>query len=382
MNILQVIPYFTPKRGGDVNVVYNLSKQLAERGHEVTIFTTDFEFDAEYAESLEGVRIVPFHCVANISGMLISPKMKRLLKKEIGQFDVIHLHNFRPYQNIIVHHYARKYDIPYVLQAHGDVPYANQKTILKKIFDRVFGYAILRDASELIALTETELEDYKKMSTNNEKITIIANGIDLSEYDNLPKRGVFRGKYSVGHEEKIILYLGRIHKTKGIDLLVKAFSGISKELNNVRLVICGPDDGYQSALEELIKVLKVSDKVLFTGFVSNDEKKAAFVAANVFVTPTFYGFPVTFLEACACGTPIITTNKGDELTWIHDKVGYVVEYDEDHLRDAIFKILSNEGLRSRFGEEGKKIVRKDFGWNEIAGKIEQLYMNAITSVHK
>ena len=373
MKILQVIPYFTPKRGGDVNVVYNLSKHLAERGHEVTIFTTDFELDKDYIHSLDGVRVVPFHCIANIGMMLISPEMKRHLKKEIKDFDVIHMHNFRSYQNVIAHHYAKKYEIPYVLQAHGSVLPFFQKQRLKKIFDIFWGYKILREASKIIALTKTEAEQYKKMSVDEDKIEIVPNGIDMSEYDILPKRGEFRRKYSIRENEQMILYIGRLHKSKGIDLLVKTFADISKELNNVRLVLVGPDDGYLSALKELIQELKMDDKVVFTGFVSNEEKMAAFVDADVFVTPSFSGFPVTFLEACACGTPIITTNNGDKLDWIHDKVGYIVEYDKEQLRDAIFKVLSDEELRVRFGEEGKRLVREKFGWDWIVRKVEDIY---------
>jgi len=162
---------------------------------------------------------------------------------------------------------------------------------------------------------------------------------------------------------------------------VKAFAETSKEIDNIRLVLVGPDDGYQSALEELIQTLKVDSKVLFTGFVSNEEKMEALVDADVFVTPSFSGFPVTFLEACACGTPIITTSNGDKLDWINDKVGYVVEYDKDQLRDAISKVLSDEGLKRRFGEEGRRLVREEFGWNDIVRKVEGLYKSLMEVRH-
>jgi glycosyltransferase involved in cell wall biosynthesis len=372
MKILQVIPYFTPKRGGNVNVVYNLSNQLVKRGHVVIIITTDVGFDKEYAESLKRVQVIPFKCIANI-GLFISPSMKKWLKKNIRNYDIIHLHSFPLYQNVIVRHYAKKYNIPYVLQAHGSVLPVFQKQRLKKIFNLFFGYRILRDASKVIALTKTEVEQYKKMGVDEDKIEIVPNGIDLSEYNNLPKRGEFRKKYSIKDDEKIILYMGRLHKSKGIDLLVKAFSDVSKELDNVRLVFVGPDDGCRSALESIAQELKVNDKVLFTGFVSNDEKMAAFVDADVFVTPSFTGFPVTFLEACACSTPIITTEKGDILDWIHDRVGYVVEYDKKELRDALFKVLSDEGLRKRFGEEGRRLIGEEFGWEKIVEKVEGIY---------
>ena len=374
MRILQIIHYFSPLHGGgSIDAAYNLSKHLAERGDEVTIFTTDFEFDKEYIQSLDGVRVVLFHCIANIGLMLISPEMKKQLKKEIRDFDVIHMHNFRSYQNIVAHHYAKKYNIPYILQAHGSVLPFFQKQRLKNIFDLFFGYRILRGASKVIALTKTEVEQYKKMGVDKNKIEIVPNGIDLSGYDNLPEKGEFRRRYSFKDGEKMILYVGRLHKSKGINLLVKAFADLSKKSDSTKLVFVGPDDGYQSTLERIIRDLKIDTKVVFTGFVTNEEKMAAFLDADVFVTPSFSGFPVTFLEACACGTPVITTNTGDKLDWIHDKVGYVVEYDKGKLRDAISKVLSDERLRRRFGEEGRKLVREEFGWGEVVKKVEAVY---------
>lgn len=378
MRILQVIPYFSPLHGGgSINVAYNLSKHLAKRGHEVAIFTTDFEHDNEYIHSLDGVRVVPFHCIANIGMMLISPEMKGQLRKEIMNFDVIHMHNFRSYQNNVVYHYAKKYGIPYILQAHGSVLPFFQKQRLKKIFDLIFGYRILRDASKVIAITKTEVEQYKKMGVDGDKIGIVPNGIDLSQYENLPKRGKFRRKYSIRDAEKIILYLGRIHKIKGIDLLVNAYADLINELDDVKLVIVGPDDGFLPTLKKQIDDLKIGDKILFTGPLYEQEKLRAYVDVDVYVLPSVYEtFPVTVLEACACGTPVIVTDRCGIADIVDDVVGCVAEYDKDQLRSAIIKILSDEELRKRFGKAGRDMVIREFGWDKIAMKVEKVYKRA------
>ena len=384
MRILLVISSFPPAYayGGPAKVAYEISKELVKKGHEVTVYATDV-YDARsrlrYDDNpiwVDGIEVYHFKNVSNElahRNLATAPMMALALNRNIKDFDIVHLHEYLSFQAMLVHRYAKKHGVPYVLQAHGSLPRIIEKQRLKKLYDWVWGDDMVKDASKAIALTKTEAEQYKKMDVDEDKIEIVPNGIDLSKYDNLPKRGEFRGKYSIGDDEKIILYLGRIHKTKGIDLLVKAFADISKELNNVRLVLVGPDDGYRQSLEEHTQELKIGNKVLFTGFIANEEKMAAFVDADVFVTPSFLGFPVTFLEACACGTPIITTNKGDKLDWIHDKVGYVVEYDKDPLRDAIIKILSDEELRVRFGEEGKKLVREKLNWSGIVKKLENVY---------
>ena len=377
MKILQVAQFFSPVHGGSAEVPYRLSKELAKREHEVTIYASDYKSSQEYINCIPEVKVCLFRSWLNYAKFHVTPGIIKRVKKEIKHFDIIHMHNYRTFQNIVVYHYARKYNIPYVLQAHGSVLPFFQKQRLKKIFDILFGYKILRDASKVIALTKTEAEQYKKMGVNGNKIEIVPNGVDLSEYENLPERGEFRRKYLIREDEKMILYIGRLHKSKGIELLVKTFADLPKELDNVRLVFVGPDDGYRSALEGLIQELKMDNKVIFTGFVANDEKKTAFFDADVFVTPSFTGFPVTFLEACACGTPIITTNNGDELDWIDEKVGYVVEYDKDPLRDAMIKVLSDEKIRERFGEEGRRLAKEEFGWDKIVKEVEGIYETVI-----
>ena len=378
MRILQVIPYFTPKRGGDVNVCYNLSKQLVNRGHEVTIIATDFEFDEGYAKSLVNVRIIPFKVTVRIGLFLISLSMKKWLKKEIKNYNVIHLHNLQSYQNNVAYHYARKYGIPYVLQAHGLAPRIMKRSMLKKLYNWVWGYSILKTASKAFALTKMELDEHKEMGVGEDKIEIVPNGIDLSEYEAPPRRGEFRKKYGIKDDEKIVLYLGRIHEIKGIDLLVNAFAEIVEELDNVKLIIVGPDDGFLSILKRQIEGVKIGNKILFTGPIYGRDKLEAYVDADVYVLPSVYEtFPTTVLEAWACGTPVIITDRCGIADIVDGRAGCVVEYDKDQMRNAIIKILSDEELRRGFREEGRKLVKNEFGWEGVVLDIEKIYLSLI-----
>lgn len=376
MNILHVIPYLNPKRGGDVNVCSMVAKELSRRDNKVTIITTDYEFDEEYARSLENVIINPFHCVIDISLFLFSPSMIKWIKKNIKEFDIVHLHDFRTFQNILICHYAKKYRVPYIIQAHGDLPYADIKNMRKRIFDELFGYSILSNASGLIALTTTEVEDYINMGAKKENIIIIPNGIDLSDFRNLPQKGGFRKKIGVNQDYKIILYIGRIHKTKGLDMLFYAFRYLldSQETSNqIILLVIGPDYGELSSLKKLAKDLNISNNVIFTGFVNQGEKMEALVDADIFVTPTYLGFPVSFIEACICGKPIVTTTNGDTLEWLNNFVGYVVDFDSHRLATAMFNILNNRSIVEQFGAEGKRLVREKFNWTNIVNNIECFY---------
>lgn len=380
MKILQVLSFFSPVHGGSAEAPYHLSKELAKRGHEVTIYTSDYKISQEYINSVTetGVKVCSFKTWLGRFNPRVTPGIIKSAKEQVKYFDIVHMHNYRTFQNIAVHHYAKKYNVPYVLQARGDVPYANIKIRMKKIFDILFGYAILKDASKLIALTEREVEDYKKVGVDDKKIEIVPNGIDLSGYDNLPKRGEFRLKYGIRDDEKIILYLGRIHKIKGINLLVNAFADLIKELEDVKLVIAGPDDGFLSTLKRQIGDLNVGDKILLTGPLYERDKLKAYVDADVYVLPSVYEtFPNTVLEAWACGTPVVVTDRCG-IADIVSKVGYVVEYDKDQLREAIFKVLSDEELSRRFGEKGKKLVHELFNLSKVVEQIEEVYQKCIS----
>ncbi|KKG07955.1 glycosyltransferase [Methanosarcina mazei] len=387
MRILQATNFFKPsfEAGGVARVAYDLSKSLVKNNHEITVFTTNrskknINVKANRPLNIEGIKVYYFDNLRKYFPVKIVPipyYLPIVARKEIQNFDIIHIHEHRSLMAIIVYYYAKKYNIPYVLQAHGSVLPFLQKQNLKKIFDIFFGYNILKDASKVIALNETEASQYQKMGVNPYKIEVIPNGIDLSDYNNVPKKGTFRAKNSISINDKIILYVGRLHRNKGIDLLVNSYSILIKNIPDSKLVFMGPDDGFRIELELLCENLGVRENVLFTGFVDFDTKVAALIDSDIFVTPTFSGFPVSFLEACVFGLPIITTTKGDNLDWIDNKVGYVVPYNDEELSDAMFNILSDETLRKKYSDEANKLIETIFSMDVFINNVYAVYQKCV-----
>ena len=156
MKILHICPFFSPKFGGSVAVSYQLSKELAKKGHAVTIITSDFNFDKDFAKDVEdyGVEIIPFRTVKNFGLFIYTPSIKKWLRNNAKTFDVFHMHEYRSYQNSIACHYAIKNRIPYIIQPHGSVLPFFEKRMLKKIYDIYWGKQILENASKHIASTK------------------------------------------------------------------------------------------------------------------------------------------------------------------------------------------------------------------------------------
>ena len=384
MKILHVFDFFSPHGGGTVDVVYKLSRALAKRRHEVTIYTSDFKLDREYINSLPEVNVRPFHCISSLAGFYLIPGMVMETKRHLKDFDVIHLHSARSFQNIVIHRYAKKYGIPYVLDTHGSLPRTvtgggEFKPMLKRQFDIAFGNRILRDASRLIAETEVGVKEYIQFGASKNKIALIPPPFDTEWFSKLPPPGLFRKKYGLP-DKKMVMFLGRIHLIKGLSFLVESFNELSESRDDVILVIAGNDDGYQSTLENEIAELNSSDKVLFTGFLGGHDKLSALVDADVVVQTSVYeyGTGVPY-EAVLCGTPIVVsknTGCGENVEKID--AGYLVKYgDKKELKDVLQRILNNPVEAKRKALRAKEYIKANLSVEKVIEKYENLYTDCV-----
>ena len=127
------------------------------------------------------------------------PGLLGQLKVDKSSIDIVHLHVFRTFQNVIFYKFCKKNNIPFVIDAHGAVPYYSKKNFLKKLFDKIWGRRMLHDADFLIAETEVGVREYLDIdpTLNPDKIIIISPPFDTDEFKNLPQKGDFRSKYRI-----------------------------------------------------------------------------------------------------------------------------------------------------------------------------------------
>jgi len=386
MNILQVVPWFATGKvaSGYVQVVYNISKELVKRGHQVEIYASnalDMKRKIGSKNStiiIDGVKINYFNYVMHYYTFFLTPSMISAVKKRLTDFDVIHIHDVRSFQSMIIFHYARKHNIPYVLQAHGSLPRIGRWRKIKMLLDVLFGYKLLKNASRVIALSEVEADQYKAMGVPEEKIVIIPNGIDLSEYAELPPKGTFKKKFNIPDDKKIILYLGRIHKIKGIDFLVKAYAHLINEMNfkDAVLVIAGPDDGYLSEVKSLVQGLGVSNSVVFTGPLYGKDKISAYVDSEVYVLPSRYEiWGMTVLEAYACSKPVIASKVGGLKDLVNNgETGLLFEPGNvEQLARNILYLLNDNDEAKEMGLKGKEFVKENLTIESVVTKLEKVY---------
>lgn len=389
MKILHVAHFFYPclSAGGVVNASYQIARMQA-RDNSVKVISSDackerlkFE-ESRYDVDIDGIKVDYFKNISNrfkLATMLDTPIGAIFrIKNQIRDFDVVHVHEHRQTLSIIACYFARRYGIPYVVQAHGSVLPFFQKEGLKNIFDKVFGFKILHGASKVFALTEVEKEQYLKMGVEEDRIEIVPLGINIEEYSNLPEEGIFREKFNISKDDKLIIFIGRVHEIKGLDLLIDAFKELADSEDDVKLAIVGPDDGYMDALNLRIAECDLSDKVIVTGPLYKSEKQEALVDCDLFVMPSKYeSFTTSGLEAMACGKPLVLTKNNHIHDWVDGSVGLACDDDKMSLKDAMAEVLFDEELSKKFGMNGRRLIQEKYNWDMINEQILNIYESII-----
>lgn len=388
MKILILSEFFAPAWGfgGPPKVLFDIARELVRRQHSVTVYSTNVLDAQNKVEKpytvLEGVNVYYLKTLSKWLAwnqkIFLPIGLTNLLKENIENFDIIILTPARTIFSFIGYRQATMFNKPYIFLPYGGLPRGKGiKKILKWVIDPLFGYRMLRDASFVFAQTDHEMLESSKYGARDSSIRLVPLNVDLSEFENPPLRGNFRTKLGIKDEEKLILFLGRLHEYKGIDLLLKAFSHLTEANYPFKLVIVGRDDGYLSSMLNSVKKLGLEGKVIFVGPLYGKDRITAYVDADVFVMPSSY-FEETStaaLEACAASTPVIVTRQASIPGLDKHQAGITINYDQKELEDALLKILKNDQLRVKMGENARKLVKEEFSLAAVTDRFEEAFRN-------
>jgi glycosyltransferase involved in cell wall biosynthesis len=267
--------------------------------------------------------------------------------------------------------------IPYVLEPLGMFGPKIRSQQKKRAYGRLVGNALFRGAGALVVSSETERRELLAGGIDEGRIVLRRNGLELSEFENLPEKGAFRVRLGIKENQPVVLFLGRLSFIKGLDLLVEAFAQINSE---ARLVIAGPDDadGCLERLRSMRSEWKIEDRVILPGALYGKEKLEALVDADVFVMPSRYeSFGNAAAEAIACGTPVLLTKECGIAPMIDGGAGIAVPCEVEGLRGGLERMLTAEALLNRL-TEGCTEIAKGLSWEEPVEKMERLYASLIS----
>ena len=363
MHILHLTPYYKPAYayGGVVRAVEGMATSLAARGHEITVLTTDaLDQSARYRgpaeEIVDGVRVLRR---ANVSPMmrgrfnLSTPRsMKKTAEAIMSSIDVVHVHEFRTLENLLVTPVAAALKKPIVLSPHGTISRSTGRGRFKRGWDRLLGSAVAQRIDQVVALAEsekTEVQDLwgqfgrRRIPT---RFTIVPNGIWSEDFTRLPSAGPIRQRFGL-EDAPTVLYLGRLQQRKGVDVLVQAFQ--RADVSHSRLLIVGPDEGMLPTIQALAEG---DPRIICTGYLGGDERLAAVAAGDIFALPAIgEGLSMAVLEAMAAAIPVVLSPGCNMPEVIPAGAGFVVEARADSFAEKLRILLSDDNVACGDGRQ-------------------------------
>jgi glycosyltransferase involved in cell wall biosynthesis len=369
MRILQITNSFYPVIGGQEKVVIETSKKLVEKGHEVTVLTSNYLIEGPYKnfEDLEGIKIIRLKNTLWLGGYGYVKDLKKWLMKNYGNFDIAHCHGYNRYMAEFSLKFLKK-RIPLIFSPHGFI-HTKKNMFFKKIHDKSFG-RLIKKADMCTALTKLDYNFYNKLGVEKNKILDLPNGIDIEKFSKNDKNIVSQFKKKFGIKKDFLLYVGRIHESKGLQYVVDAIKSL-----DIQLIIIGTDSGYKESLEKKIRMLNLQNKIKFIGPLEERYLISAYKSCKAFVLfSEWEGFGIVVIEAMAAGKPVIVSNRGSLPHLVKDgKNGIVVKFkDVKDLKDKIKFILENEKEAKKIAKKGKEFS-KDYSWKKIINKLEKIY---------
>jgi len=395
MKLLCVIPSYSPafKYGGPISSLNVLNNGLVKKGIDVTVYTTNVGLGGKvppnHEINVEGVRVTYFAITKffefiGTTGWQFSWPMTKALKRNLKAFDLIYIVSVWNYPAAAAAHYCRQHKKPYIISPRGALyPHTARKKSWKKL-PYYYGVAKrnIQSATAVHYLTKDEAEKcHASLHLKNQAI-VIPNGIDISEFNDLPGRERLRNRYTYLEDKKVILFLGRIHWIKGLDILSKAYGKLARKRDDVHLLIVGFDEGgYEKNMRKWLKEEEVLDQVTFTGTLEGREKLEVFAGSDLFVLPSYSeGFSMAILEAMICGLPVIITRECNFLEVETAKAGLIIQPDDQDLYRAFVKMLANKKEAIEMGLRGKKFVQEYYNIDKIVDITIKRYQEVIKNV--
>jgi glycosyltransferase involved in cell wall biosynthesis len=382
MKILHVSPSYMPAHqfGGPIQSVHLLNKYLVRLGHEVDVVTTNAKLDsniynAKRWHNIDNVRVKYFSFWGYIH-YNFSFSILFYLLKNTKKYDIVHITavwNFPVWAAYIA---CKIHKVPYVISPRGTIykETINLKSAyLKKIYYRFIAKQCLANAA---AIHYTSMDEQIKvgqyLKLNNSSF-VIANGIELVE----PQSNIDTGK---NLPKPYFLFLGRLSKKKGIDLLIPAFSIFSKKFKNYSLLIVGPDEEeYKSQLETMVEKLNMNQKIIFKDMVLEDEKNYLYQNAAAFVLCSYSeNFGMTVIEAIINNCPTIISNKVAIQEKLKDEESSLIcNTDIDSVADAMIKMEDGRINKEKLSQNALKVLCENFDIKHIASNMAIEYRKII-----
>ncbi len=375
LRILEVISGVAPGFGGPSKVVRETCAALANLGHHVELLATNADttgfLDRPIGEPLwEGTYQLFLTRALAPRSPHWSPQFVSELDKRIGNVDIVHVHGLFSFPTSFAMRHLRKHGVPYIVRpcGHLDHEALRSRATLKRLWFEGIDRANIDNAVFIQAATPLEEREMRQVGPKA-PVLVIPQGVDVEQVPGAAR--VVEGEY--------LLFLGRLHPIKGLDLLLEAYA-LAPSLP--QLVIAGPSlDGYREQLVATSKRLGLENKVRFIDDVQGPKKSALLRDSRTLVLPSLSeNFGVVVVEAAGHGTPVVVANTVGIAEFVEqDDAGLVFSRDGKQLSQALLKVVNEPNDRWK---GGSLRLASRFHWSATALVLESAMLKALGRAHE
>ena len=375
---------------GGMNVyIRELSREMGLRAHTMDIFTRQVDADTQKITIIdERTRVIQI-----AAGPLSARKtalsdhltefrngVMAFQQSEDKDYDLIHSHYWL--SGRVGQMLKDEWHLPHVIMFHTLGEAKNRHHLSEREpAHRIDGErSIAQGVDRVICASEGEKEMLVGLyGVVPHRISVVPCGVDTAQFRPMARRTV-RQKLGLAMDEPIVLYVGRIERLKGIDVLLRAAAQTD---GRFRLLVVGGDtkDGERkSELTALSRELGIEPKVTFHDAVPHEQLPLYYNAADICVVPSYYeSFGLVAVEAMSCGVPVVASRVGGLKETVQDgQNGYLVPWRcPEPFAERLELLLSNEPLRRTLGREAR-VTAERFRWSEVAASVEDIYHDLVS----
>jgi glycosyltransferase involved in cell wall biosynthesis len=376
MRITHVCHHYYPVLGGLERVVQGLAEEQAKLGHEAHVITSycmaknrpvEEELNKVYIHRVKAWRL-------HYPDLTIPQDFDEELLRET---DVVHVHGQNSLFNMVIAKKAKSLGARIAVHFMAVNAFQDHPSILVSTIGSMYGKKMVKDALKVADLklvkSFRDMEILRnEFGVNTDDLYYVPDGVDEGLLTIQSLEGEFREKYNL-HDD-IILFIGRLHPLKGIEVLLRAIPYVIKEKRQVRFVFIGP--GNPQHYVKVANELKIGDKILFLGLVDERTKIGGIDSSVCLVLPSVCDYvevyPMVISEAWARGKPIIASNVGGVPYRVKNLMNGILvpPRGPKTLAEAILKLLEDKTLATRLSLACKKELET---WNKVASTLVNLY---------
>jgi glycosyltransferase involved in cell wall biosynthesis len=391
MRILHVTPSYEPAwhLGGVMRSVSMLCRGLADMGHEVTVATTDSGRDRKMPVptnrmmELGGVQVYYFKTDISLK-FAYSRALRDYCRRNIKNFDIVHLTSFWCYPAIPAAAAARLQGVPYLLSVRGTLrkDAMHRKAIKKWLYFQAIEKRIITRAAAIHYTTQMEREwdAHHHFQTPS---FIVPNGFEIKEKAQGQEKSEAKAILGLNPQVPVVTFIGRLHPQKSVDVLVKAISQQSMRDKEICLILVGPDDGAERSLRALTSQLALDEKVRFWGLVDPDNRDKVLAASDILaLVSTSESFGNVAVEAMLAGVPVLLTdNVGIYREVVADHAGVVVPLEVEAIACALEKMLADPGYLEAMGQTAANTARRRYDIKTVTQQMSTAYEDILAIRH-